>query len=68
MSRKIRNARIAMLSPLAFALAFGAYAGNTQTSREMRLSSSRTETPQVSREASEEVEQLTDWLERHGQA
>ncbi|QPZ92512.1 hypothetical protein [Thioclava electrotropha] len=68
MSRKTRNARIAMLSPLAFALAFGAYAGMTQSSREMKLSTSRTEAPQVSREATEEVEQLTDWLERHGQA
>ncbi|MBC7145975.1 MAG: hypothetical protein H5U24_11295 [Thioclava marina] len=68
MSRKTRNRHIAMLSPLAFALAFGAYAGSTQIGRETRLSIPDEEIAQVGTDEAEELGWLTDWLERHGQA
>lgn len=68
MSRKSRNRRMAMLSPLAFALTFGAYAGSGSIARDPRVSSPQEETPRISREAREEVNWLTDWIERHGQA
>ncbi|KEO53394.1 MULTISPECIES: hypothetical protein [Thioclava] len=68
MSRKTRNTRIAMLSPLAFALAFGAYAGTTQTGREQRLSATYEQSTPIRREDEDELGWLTEWLERHGQS
>lgn len=68
MSRKTRNRRIAMLSPLAFALAFGAYAGTAQSGRDTKLATPREEIAQFASEEGDELGWLTDWLERHGQA
>lgn len=68
MSRTKRNSRIAMLSPLAFALAFGAYAGSTNVSREPRISASAREVSQIRPEDEEDAGWLMEWLERHGEA
>ncbi|AQS49421.1 hypothetical protein BMG03_17710 [Thioclava nitratireducens] len=67
MSRKIRNARIAMLSPLAFALAFAPMQATPDQPRDAAVVLAHRGAAGLAGSL-EEVEQLTDWLERHGQA
>lgn len=63
MSTINRTRRSAMLSPLAFALAFGAYAQGAQSP----LPQASLATPSKA-VASDELAWLLDWLEEHGAA